>query len=47
MGILVNDKMETNVPDVYAAGDVCTAKWESETPHWTQVNIFNNKIKYF
>ncbi|KAH7680158.1 Pyridine nucleotide-disulfide oxidoreductase family protein, partial [Aphelenchoides avenae] len=34
-GILVSEKMKTNVADVFAAGDVCTAGW-TQTPHWTQ-----------
>jgi NADPH-dependent 2,4-dienoyl-CoA reductase/sulfur reductase-like enzyme len=25
-GIIVNDKMETNIPDVYAVGDCCEVK---------------------
>ena len=29
--------METSIPDVYAAGDVCHASWE-EAPHWLQVS---------
>ena len=35
-GILVNDKMETSIGNVYAAGDVCTASWKP-APHWLQV----------
>ncbi|KAL8592335.1 hypothetical protein ACOMHN_044271 [Nucella lapillus] len=27
-GLKVNDKLETTVPDVYAAGDLCTASWQ-------------------
>ena len=35
-GLEVNDRMETSLPDVFAAGDVCTACWEL-SPHWLQV----------
>ena len=36
-GVLVNDAMETNLPDVYAAGDVCKINWDVPF-HWFQVN---------
>lgn len=36
-GIIVNDKMETNVPDVYAAGDVA----ESRNPYGDYETVFN------
>ena len=35
-GILVNQSMETNIPDIYAAGDVCTVNWDVAR-HWFQV----------
>ncbi|KAK3098090.1 hypothetical protein FSP39_016016 [Pinctada imbricata] len=35
-GIKVNDKMQTTVSNIYAAGDVCSASWEL-APHWIQV----------
>lgn len=38
-GILVNWKMETNLPDVYAAGDVCTAGWDV-AEHWHQMRLW-------
>lgn len=38
-GILVNWKMETNLQDVYAAGDVCTAGWEI-AQHWHQMRLW-------
>ena len=41
-GICVNDQMETNVANVFAAGDVCTASWP-HAPHWIQVKI---KLKH-
>lgn len=37
-GIKVNWKMETNLPDVFAAGDVCTVDWTSE--HWFQMRLW-------
>lgn len=36
-GLQVDDHMMTSEPDVYAAGDVCTACWE-HSPLWQQVN---------
>ncbi|XP_050537639.1 pyridine nucleotide-disulfide oxidoreductase domain-containing protein 1 [Daktulosphaira vitifoliae] len=38
-GIKVNWKMETNIPDVFAAGDVCTTDWKSE--HWFQMRLWS------
>lgn len=38
-GIAVNDMMETNVLDIYAAGDVCTAMWE-HGDHWFQMRLW-------
>lgn len=37
-GIKVDWKMETNLPDIYAAGDVCTVDWTSE--HWFQMRLW-------
>jgi len=44
-GIKVNDKMQTSVQDVYAAGDVCNASWE-HAPHWLQVGQYFSDITY-
>ncbi|XP_068157122.1 pyridine nucleotide-disulfide oxidoreductase domain-containing protein 1 [Drosophila tropicalis] len=38
-GICVNEMMQTNLPDIYAAGDVCTATW-SPAPHWFQMRLW-------
>ncbi|XP_020810366.1 pyridine nucleotide-disulfide oxidoreductase domain-containing protein 1 [Drosophila serrata] len=38
-GISVDEMMRTNLPDVYAAGDVCTADW-SPAPHWFQMRLW-------
>jgi len=38
-GIKVNWKMETNLPDIFAAGDVCTVDWTSE--HWFQMRLWS------
>lgn len=40
LGILVNTHMETSIERVFAAGDVCTASWDSEFPHWTQIRLW-------
>lgn len=44
-GLQVDDHMMTSEPDVYAAGDVCTACWEHSS-FWQQVE-FNIKHKLF
>lgn len=36
-GLKVDKHMHTSLPDVYAAGDICTASWEP-SPVWHQVN---------
>lgn len=33
-------QMETNLPDVYAAGDVCFADWGSHSKHWFQMRLW-------
>jgi len=38
-GIKVNWKMETSIPDIFAAGDVCTSSWE-RAPHWFQMRLW-------
>ncbi|XP_015604092.1 pyridine nucleotide-disulfide oxidoreductase domain-containing protein 1 [Cephus cinctus] len=38
-GFAVDWKMETSHPDVYAAGDVCTASWEP-AEHWFQMRLW-------
>ncbi|KAH8262650.1 hypothetical protein KR026_005363 [Drosophila bipectinata] len=38
-GLAVDEMMRTNLPDVYAAGDVCTASW-SPAPHWFQMRLW-------
>ncbi|XP_029681642.1 pyridine nucleotide-disulfide oxidoreductase domain-containing protein 1 isoform X1 [Takifugu rubripes] len=38
-GLQVNDHMMTSEPDVYAAGDVCTACWE-RSPLWHQMRLW-------
>ncbi len=35
-GILVDKHLKSNIEDVYAAGDICTAGWQP-APHWFQV----------
>ncbi|XP_046878797.1 pyridine nucleotide-disulfide oxidoreductase domain-containing protein 1 [Hypomesus transpacificus] len=38
-GLQVDDHMRTSEPDVYAAGDVCTACWEP-SPLWQQMRLW-------
>ncbi|XP_077450345.1 pyridine nucleotide-disulfide oxidoreductase domain-containing protein 1 isoform X1 [Stigmatopora argus] len=38
-GLRVDDHMVTSEPDVYAAGDVCTASWE-HSPLWQQMRLW-------
>ena len=38
-GIKVDENMRTNLADIYAAGDVCTASWEL-APHWFQMRLW-------
>ncbi|XP_018007351.1 pyridine nucleotide-disulfide oxidoreductase domain-containing protein 1 [Hyalella azteca] len=38
-GVCVGDRMDTAVPDVYAAGDVCTAAWPW-AQHWHQMRLW-------
>ncbi|KAH8289993.1 hypothetical protein KR018_006338 [Drosophila ironensis] len=38
-GISVDELLRTNLPDVYAAGDVCTASW-SPAQNWFQMRLW-------
>ncbi|KAM9311393.1 pyridine nucleotide-disulfide oxidoreductase domain-containing protein 1 [Gastrophryne carolinensis] len=38
-GLKVDDHMRTSVPNVYAAGDVCTAAW-TPSPLWQQMRLW-------
>ncbi|XP_001356103.2 pyridine nucleotide-disulfide oxidoreductase domain-containing protein 1 [Drosophila pseudoobscura] len=38
-GLSVDEMMRTDLPDVYAAGDVCSAAWEP-APHWFQMRLW-------
>lgn len=42
-GLQVDDHMLTSEPDVYAAGDVCTACWEHSSL-WQQVNELTDRL---
>ena len=35
-GVVIDNEMRSNLPDVYAAGDVCTANW-AHSQLWFQV----------
>lgn len=39
-GLIVNSNMQTNIEDVYAAGDVCSAGW-NPAPFWFQMRLWN------
>lgn len=43
-GLKVNDKMETSIKDVYAAGDACSAAWEI-APHWFQMKLWSQALQ--
>ncbi|XP_018425822.1 PREDICTED: pyridine nucleotide-disulfide oxidoreductase domain-containing protein 1 [Nanorana parkeri] len=38
-GLKVDDHMRTSVPNVYAAGDICTAAW-TPSPLWQQMRLW-------
>lgn len=38
-GILVNEFMQTNIPFIYAAGDICSANWQL-AKHWFQMKLW-------
>ena len=38
-GLEVDDHMRTNICDIYAAGDVCSAAWE-HSPCWMQMRLW-------
>lgn len=38
-GIQVNDHMETSLPNIYAAGDLCNANWNL-AKHWFQMKLW-------
>ncbi|GAV05195.1 hypothetical protein RvY_15363 [Ramazzottius varieornatus] len=39
-GMKVDERMETCLRDVFAAGDVCTTMWEP-APHWMQMRLWS------
>ena len=43
-GLVVNDKMQTSIKDIYAAGDVCTASW-AFSPHWSQMRLWDQALQ--
>ncbi|CAF0735244.1 unnamed protein product [Brachionus calyciflorus] len=43
-GLKVNERMETNIKDVYAAGDACTASWDI-SPHWFQMRLWSQAFQ--
>lgn len=43
-GIKVNKFMATNLPDIFAAGDVCTPMWEYAT-HWFPMKLWSQAMQ--
>ncbi|KAL7079706.1 hypothetical protein ACQ4LE_001323 [Meloidogyne hapla] len=39
-GILIDEHMKTNIPNIFAAGDVCTPKWTEEHLHWKHIRLW-------
>lgn len=39
-GISVNDRLETSIPKIYAAGDCCSTEWEP-AKHWFQMRLWS------
>ena len=39
-GFKVNEKLQTSIANVYAAGDNCTASWDL-APHWFQMRLWS------
>jgi pyruvate/2-oxoglutarate dehydrogenase complex dihydrolipoamide dehydrogenase (E3) component len=39
-GLIVDNRMETSIRDVYAAGDVCSAGWNYDNTHWMQMRLW-------
>ena len=39
-GIIVNEQMETNLRNIYAAGDVCSCHHWKHSPHWFQMRLW-------
>lgn len=42
-GIIVDSEMRSSLPNVYAAGDVCSVKWDDQPDMWFQVNTQNKE----
>ena len=40
-GLKVDFNMRTTLPDVYAAGDVCTTTWSEQSPYWHQMRLWS------
>ena len=47
-GIMVDEEMRTSLPDVYAAGDVCTADWTGsaiQDKFWFQMRLWTQALQ--
>lgn len=40
-GVVVNEMMQSSVPEVYAAGDCAFAGWQPKAPHWFQMHLWS------
>ncbi|VDM21903.1 unnamed protein product [Hydatigera taeniaeformis] len=40
-GVVVNEMMQSSVPEVYAAGDCAFAGWRPKAPHWFQMRLWS------
>ncbi|KAL5964807.1 Pyridine nucleotide-disulfide oxidoreductase domain-containing protein 1 [Taenia solium] len=40
-GVVVNEMMQSSVPEVYAAGDCAFAGWQPKAPHWFQMRLWS------
>ena len=43
-GIIVNKRMQTNVPSVFAAGDICSIPWK-ECENWKQMRLWTQAMQ--
>lgn len=49
-GIIVDSEMRSSLPNVYAAGDVCSMRWDEQPDMWFQVSAHTsnaNSTKHF
>ena len=45
-GVIIDEQMQTSVPGVFAAGDVCCAKaLEQASAHWFQMRLWTQVMR--